>query len=106
MSKLPKKEMDIMKMMFNKLQTEKDPVKRSQIFFTIAGKYIQALVSIGDNNKTDTPADVILFTNLMAYLDTSPEGETTKFHKLLFMKSVLDEHLEEEKPEQVEGTLH
>jgi hypothetical protein len=34
------------------------------------------------------------------------EGETTKFHKLLFMKSVLDEHLEEEKPEQVEGTLH
>ena len=105
MNKLPKKEMDIMKMMFNKLQTEKDPVKRSQIFFTIAGKYIQALVSIGDNNKTDTPADVILFTNLMEYLDTCPGGETTKFHKLLFMKSVLEEHIKEE-TEEIRGTLH
>jgi len=105
MSKLPKKEMDIMKMIFNKLQTEKDPVKRSQIFFTIAGKYIQALVSIGDNNKTDTPADVILFTNLMEYLDTGPGGETTKFHKLLYLKSVLEEHMKEETVE-IRGTLH
>ena len=106
MKRLPKKEIDTMKMMFSQLETEKDPVKRSQIFFTIASKYIRALIHTGDNYKTDTPADVILFTNLMAYLDTSPEGETTKFHKLLFMKSVLNEHLEEEKPEPVEGTLH
>jgi len=106
MRKLPKKEMDIMRTMFDQLQTEKDPVERSKIFFTIASKYIRALVSIGDNYKTDTPADVILFTNLMEYIDSSPEGETTKFHKLLFMKSVLHEHLEEEQPAKVEGTLH
>jgi hypothetical protein len=35
MKRLPKKEIDTMKMMFSQLEREKDPVKRSKIFLPL-----------------------------------------------------------------------
>lgn len=84
-----------MEHMFFDLKKEKDPIQRSQIFFQIIKDFMFPLLTMGNFNKTDTPAECIAFVALMDFMDSSLGhfGDKDKYNKLLYIKNILEKEI-------------
>lgn len=93
MKKLPKlTNVKDMERMFDDLKKEKDPIQRSTLFFTIIKEFMFPLLIMGNNHKTDTPAECIAFVAIMEFID-SVFGNAGKYNKLLYIKDVLEKEI-------------
>ena len=111
MKKLPTlKNIKDMEHMFDDLKKEKDPIQRSTLFFKIIKEFMFPLLIMGNNNKTDTPAECIAFVALMEFIDSVfAGGKDNSRGKLLYIKNILDTELqsfEQQSLDYKERTLH